>query len=397
MWSQYSAMAQHGELGEPVNLRPFSGSRGANRIMTVGAVSASIPIDPSARSIRLVNSGSSICYVRIGQGEQTATSADVAVFGNSEVVLSKGEGEGTLAFISASGTTLQAQTGSGGTVPGYQVVDQLFLTGDGVTQSGQLVDQFGRTVKPVGDAALTRTDWQGRMALSTSARTNLLCYSEQIDSWNKRFVTVTVNAVAAPNGTTTADKLVETTGSGQHYAHMGVSVESGKYLALSIHAKAGERTGIRLDTSGWVAMFGTPAHAYGHFDLTSGAILLEYGCTARIKPVGGGWYRCTLISLVPAITSGIVSICPSPLINGTTYSYIGDGSSGLYVWGGQGEVFNSAPAGPTPYIPTTAAPVTVTDYTASGTTLTLAEVPALAAELTVDGTGVNLPLLQIGG
>jgi len=50
---------------------------------------------------------------------------------------------------------------------------------------------------------------------------------------------------------------------------------------------------------------------------------------------------------------------------------------------------------PTSYIPTTSVPVTVTDYVASGTTLTLAEVPARAAELTVDGTGVGIPMLRI--
>ena len=49
----------------------------------------------------------------------------------------------------------------------------------------------------------------------------------------------------------------------------------------------------------------------------------------------------------------------------------------------------------TPYIPTTGAPVSVTDYTLSGSTLTLAEVPARAAELTVDGTGVGIPMLRI--
>lgn len=259
--------------------------------------------------------------------------------------------------------------------------------GDGVTNTLTLHPSITTLT------TLYRTDWQGRVALSTSARTNLLYYSERIDSWSKELVTVTVNAVAAPNGTTTADKLVETTGNGQHYVYKGVSVGSGKYLALSIHAKAGERTVIRLGTSGWVAMFSTPTHAYGHFDLTSGAILLEYGCTARIKPVGGGWYRCTLISLVPAITSGTVSICPSIVINGTTYTYIGDGSSGLYVWGGQSEVFNSAPADPTPYIPTNSAPVTVTDYSVSGSTVTFAETPVYNAEFSLDGAVTGLPFL----
>ena len=94
--------------------KPFNPHRGANQVVTAGAVSASVTVDSVDQSVRLVNSGANVCYVRIGTGAQTATTADTPVRTTESVVLSKADGENTLAYISAAGTTLNVQTGSGG-------------------------------------------------------------------------------------------------------------------------------------------------------------------------------------------------------------------------------------------------------------------------------------------
>lgn len=94
---------------------PFQPRRGTNQVLTPAAASASTPIDPEAKSVRLVNSGTTnICHVRIGEGAQTATVADLPVLPGESIIVQKGEGEDTLAHISASGTTLHVQTGEGG-------------------------------------------------------------------------------------------------------------------------------------------------------------------------------------------------------------------------------------------------------------------------------------------
>lgn len=97
-------------------MAPFEGRKGANQNVTTGAASASVSIDPKAKSVRLVNTGATNpCHVRIGSGAQTATAADLIVRANSEIVVSKGEGEDTLAYIQSTGaTTLSVQTGEGG-------------------------------------------------------------------------------------------------------------------------------------------------------------------------------------------------------------------------------------------------------------------------------------------
>lgn len=93
---------------------PFEPRRGTNQVAVVSGVSGSLSIDPEAKSVRLVNSGSNLCHVRIGEGAQTATTADMIVLANTSIVVQKSEGENTIAGISAAGTTLHVQTGEGG-------------------------------------------------------------------------------------------------------------------------------------------------------------------------------------------------------------------------------------------------------------------------------------------
>ena len=97
-----------------MELRPFEGNRGENKTVSPGAQSASVTVNAVSKSVRLVNSGTNICYVRIGEGAQTATTADLPVRPASEIIVSKGDGENTVAYISAAGTTLSIQTGEGG-------------------------------------------------------------------------------------------------------------------------------------------------------------------------------------------------------------------------------------------------------------------------------------------
>lgn len=93
---------------------PFQPKRGANQVLTPAAASASVNIDATCKSVRLVNSGAAICHIRIGAGTQTATTADLPVRSGESVIVSKADGEDTLAHISATGTTLHIQPGEGG-------------------------------------------------------------------------------------------------------------------------------------------------------------------------------------------------------------------------------------------------------------------------------------------
>lgn len=95
---------------------PFQPQRGANQIVTTGAASASITLDATAKSVRIVNvAATNPCHIRIGTGAQTATTADMVIRANSEIIVQKADGENTLAYIQSGGaTTLHVQTGEGG-------------------------------------------------------------------------------------------------------------------------------------------------------------------------------------------------------------------------------------------------------------------------------------------
>jgi hypothetical protein len=87
--------------------------RGGNQIVTPAVASATITIDKFAKAVRLHNTGANICYVRVGTSVSgtPATTADVPVPAGAVLVLRKGDGEDTLAHISAAGTTLNVQPG----------------------------------------------------------------------------------------------------------------------------------------------------------------------------------------------------------------------------------------------------------------------------------------------
>jgi hypothetical protein len=155
------------------------------------------------------------------------------------------------------------------------------------------------------------------------ARYNLLTYSEQFDNagWNKGGITVTANAGVAPDGTTTADKLVETATTGLHYAYQGSSI-SGVQYTVSCYAKAAERT--------WVALYvWDAASRNAFFDLQNGVLGTVTNGTASITAVGNGWYLCRYTATVTG-TGGSGPLVASA--NGT-FNYAGDGTSGILVWG----------------------------------------------------------------
>lgn len=93
---------------------PFNPQAGANLVVSPGPASASSPINPKSKSVRLVNSGANICYVRVGVTTATASTADTPVLPNSSLIISKADGQDTIAYISAAGTSLNIQTGEGG-------------------------------------------------------------------------------------------------------------------------------------------------------------------------------------------------------------------------------------------------------------------------------------------
>jgi len=190
--------------------------------------------------------------------------------------------------------------------------------------------------------------------LVEEARTNLLLRSEEFEtSWTPTRASVTTNAVAAPSGATTADKLVEdTTATNTHQLQQSVTLVANTTYTFSVFIKSAERTELRVlfsaGSDGINAFFNfATGVATPQANTGSGVV-----SSTSLVALPNGWYRATVTGLVsPTSTAGAVTL---RLINATSNSYTGDGTSGLFLWGAQLE----AGAFPTSYIPTITATVT---------------------------------------
>jgi hypothetical protein len=177
----------------------------------------------------------------------------------------------------------------------------------------------------------------GSNGLIKYAPHNLLTYSEQFDNaaWVKINATITTNASISPDGTTTAEKLVEGTISGTPYISESNVVNAGVPYTISVYAKESQQTPKRYVSLLFPsAQFGSNKRAT--FDLSAGTyVTTNSPDSASITPIGNGWYRCQVSAT--CVTSGTTN---TQIRIATTYPdtltpYTGDGTSGIYIWGAQ--------------------------------------------------------------
>ena len=194
---------------------------------------------------------------------------------------------------------------------------------------------------------------------------NLFGFTEEFNNayWTKAGATISPDATAAPNGSTTADKLVEDSSTGQHrfYATVANTTNTSSYT-VSFFAKAAERTRI------YVGVAESPTfvrQGNAVFNLSAGTVVSANtgsggatGGSATIQDVGNGWYRCSYTLILGGANTSIF-VDFNLVSTGTTISYTGNGNSGLFIWGAQ--LSNSASADPYVYNPG-AAPTSTAYY-----------------------------------
>lgn len=154
---------------------------------------------------------------------------------------------------------------------------------------------------------------------------NLFPSPEDMSSgWTKSGVSVVDNATTAPDGTTTAEKLVESALNELHRSFRAISSSlSGKQVVHAVFAKAAERSKLRLVESSGPNIL---------FDLSAGTAVVSSGSPHAygMQAVGRGWFRCWF-SHTESDASTVVQLQVCDVAGSSTYA--GDGSSGLFVWG----------------------------------------------------------------
>lgn len=224
--------------------------------------------------------------------------------------------------------------GSVATIPGVTVTRA--STGYAQTNEGNLVSFASGVARQTN-----------RGLLVEEARTNLLLQSQTFDnaSWTKTSATVTADQTAAPDGTTTADKLVVNNAVSFGRAQQVVTLSAATAYRLSIFAKAGEWSRVAFRVAEDAAQF-------VFFNISTGAVETAQAAwtTPTIEALGNGWYRCSA-TYTTVGTSYTIRIAPS---NADGSFSTGDGTSGIFIWGAQLEAASTASS----YIASTTASVT---------------------------------------
>jgi hypothetical protein len=259
------------------------------------------------------------------------------------------ETDGLAIDFTQASPMVQVRTSS---VDVYSEPDAFFTyTGDGkvVKVSSTLV---GAVTFPIS---------YGEGLLIEVARTNILLQSEDFTTtWTNTNSSESSNATTAPDGTSTADKLIEASDVGQDHSinqTSAANVTTNTTYTFSCYLKAAERTWARL--SGATTRFADNFHC--DFNLGTGVKgTVGAGATSSgIEDIGSGWYRCWIGANCDSTGTNVFSITIGE--GDTDVTYDGDGSSGIYVWGAQVAAAGGAtvvPTSPRSYIPTTTAAVT---------------------------------------
>lgn len=202
--------------------------------------------------------------------------------------------------------------------------------------------------------------------LIESATTNLCTYSEAFDNaaWTKVRSSVSSNVTTSPDGTSSADKLVEdSSASNTHYCVQTPSVSAATLYTFSVFLKSSTRTKANIVLDGGSGNFANTSVDLSSGTITSGSAsgsFTEY--SSQITNVGNGWYRVYTTSRTAGSTTTLQ--CQIRLVTSSDI-YTGDGTSGIFMWGAQLE----ANAASTSYIPTVASTVLRAADTYSGTGL----------------------------
>jgi len=199
------------------------------------------------------------------------------------------------------------------------------------------------------ESGSTPSIYQGKLSSTqtTSSLINLLRYSQDLSQtsvWGSTNATLLANNTTAPDSTGTGNFVRETVATGEHStATSGLPLGSIKAVNLanpytfSVYAKAAGRTKLEFVAQSWTTYDKYVAYT---FDLTAVTAVPAYATSgstivsATITSVGNGWYRCSMNGVTLNSTNTTVAMILR-LNNGSTTSYTGDGTSGMYIWGGQ--------------------------------------------------------------
>jgi hypothetical protein len=245
---------------------------------------------------------------------------------------------------------------NGGTFVGFSITPldggwlRVSVTGvasaSGTSFGCRLELRNGTTTNYTGDGTSGVFLWGAQLNVGSlqpyypTTRKNLLGFTQEFDNaaWTKIRSSATANTTVAPDGSTTADSLIEdTTASNTHYVRTpNYTTIIGSSLTFSVYLKGNTRTKARVALQMFFTGSAYPTtNPRVDVDLATGVLSGAAGATATsIVDAGNGWYRISVSAVANAAASDQIAGV-FLLDNSGNQSYTGDGTSGIFIWGAQ--------------------------------------------------------------
>jgi hypothetical protein len=189
------------------------------------------------------------------------------------------------------------------------------------------------------ELSLSLTGGGGSPSLPALGGTSLLEFTQQLGNaaWGASGISVVSNDAVAPDGTTTADKIVESAANARHdFAQLELADGS---FTTSVYAKAAGRRYAFI-----LLYIGTNSTAQALFDLQTGTALAITDSSAVLSSISNyaveapNGYTRLVVTFTTAGAQSIYfalglsdSATPSYNTDGN-YPYLGDGTSGVHAW-----------------------------------------------------------------
>ncbi|WP_430396846.1 phage head spike fiber domain-containing protein [Ferrovibrio sp.] len=254
---------------------------------------------------------------------------DLLLGGGGGDTLIGGSGIDTVSYASALGAvrvSLQTGTGRGSDAEGDSLSGIENLTGS----------SFADLL--VGDAGSnTLLGGAGNDVLQGYASGNRLLWSETLNNggaWLGGQAVVTANALAAPDGSVTAEQVTFNPGNHPLFQNAYFSLAQGAALTGSIYLKAGTASSVQLQV---FAFGGAHQDNYAVLNFGTGTVSVMGNLTTSVEVLANGWYRvsATLVNQDAAMAGTRLSVAAP--------------TGSFYAWGAQLETGAVASA----YVPTT--------------------------------------------
>lgn len=200
-----------------------------------------------------------------------------------------------------------------------------------------------------------------RGLLLEGARSNGATFSEDFNNsaWARANIITTgwINAAVAPDGAMTAEKIIPNTSNIQHAINRVFSVSSSFPVSYSVFVKPDGYNFCQLKVLTGAFSDVTPRNV--EFDLSAGTATSLGGSLNNfgIQPLLNGWFRIW-ITITPTLSNSVNFQIIVYETSGNDV-FVGDGISGVSVWGAQYETdgYSAVNYFPSSYIPTGASSV----------------------------------------